>query len=244
MSDPPAKTDFSELPKRPVDSHGGLFGHLRGYLLAGILVTAPISITIYLTWGFLVFIDDHVGQLIPTAYNPNTYMPFSVPGLGLVIAAAFFTLVGWFARNVLGRLIINLSEYIVARMPGVRMVYGALKQIFEAVMTTKAQSFREVVMFEYPRPEIWAMGFVTGATKGEVQRLTNDGDEVLNVFLPTTPAPTSGFLLFIPRKELVFLDMSVEDAFKLVVSAGILTPPDRGAKPAGGGKALPQKEKE
>lgn len=206
------------------EARTGLFGRLRGYFLAGILVTAPISITVYLTYGFLVFVDSKVSSIIPHTYNPNTYLPFSVPGLGVVIAVVFFILAGWFARNFLGRLIINVSEYIVHRMPVIRTIYGGVKQIFETVMTSKSQAFRDVVMFEFPRKGVWGMGFVTGVTKGEAQRLTED--EVVNVFFPTTPNPTSGFLLFVPRKDLIFLEMSVEDAIKMIVSGGIITPPD------------------
>lgn len=208
-----------------VKPHDRLIVRLRGYFLAGVLVTAPISITLYLTWAFLMFVDSKVTPLIPYQYNPNSYLPFSMPGLGLIVAVTFFILVGWFARNVLGRLLISVSEYVVHRVPVIRTIYAALKQIFETVMTSQSQAFREVVMFEYPRKGIWALGFVTGQTKGEVQRLTDE--EVVNVFLPTTPNPTSGFLLFIPRKDLRIMTMTVEEGIKMIVSGGIITPPDR-----------------
>jgi len=211
------------------DGQGGsLFVRLRGYLLAGVLVTAPIAITVYLTYGFLLWVDSKVTPLIPPDYNPNAYLPFSMPGLGLIIAAIFFILIGWFAKNILGRVLIQVSENIVHRLPIVRAIYKALKQIFETVMTSQSQAFREVVMFEYPRPGSWALGFVTGVTQGEVQRVTDT--EVVNVFLPTTPNPTSGYLLFLPRKDLVFMDMTVEEGIKMIVSGGILTPPDRSAE--------------
>lgn len=207
------------------DGHGGgLFVRLRTYLFAGILVTAPITITGYLTYGFLLWVDSKVTPLIPPHYNPNAYLPFSMPGLGLIVAAVFFVLIGWFAKNFLGRLVIQASESIVHRLPIIRAIYKGLKQVFETVIGNQAQAFREVVMFEFPRKGVWAMGFVTGTTKGEVQRLT--ADEVVNVFYPTTPNPTSGFLLFIPKKDLVFLEMSVDDAIKMIISGGILTPPD------------------
>jgi uncharacterized membrane protein len=208
------------------DGDGGTpFARLRGYFLTGIVVTAPISITLYVTWEFLKFVDSRVTPLIPQQYNPNEYLPFSMPGLGLLIAVVFFIMIGWFARNILGKVLINLSEYVVDRLPVIRTIYGALKQIFETVMASQSQAFREVVMFEYPRPGIWALGFLTGVTKGEVQRLTDN--EVVNVFLPTTPNPTSGFLLFVPRKDLKVMDMTVEEGIKMIVSGGILTPPDR-----------------
>lgn len=204
-----------------------VMARLRGYFLAGVLVTAPISITLYLTWLFLVFVDSKVTPLIPDQYSPDNYLPFSMPGLGLVIAVTFFILIGWLAKNVFGRMVINMSEYIVRRLPIVRSLYGATKQIFETVMTSQSQAFREVVMFEYPRRGIWCLGFVTGISKGEIQRLTDD--EVVNIFVPTTPNPTSGFLLFVPRQDLTVLEMSVEEGIKLIVSGGIITPLDRGS---------------
>lgn len=206
-------------------SNVGWFSRLRGYFLAGILVTAPIGITVYLTWIFLQFVDARVTPLIPEHYNPNTYLPFSLPGIGLIVVVFSFILVGWFAKNFLGRILIRFSEYIVHRVPVIRAVYKAIKQIFETIMTSQSKAFREVVLLEYPRKGVWSLGFVTGRTRGEVQRTTEE--ETMSVFVPTTPNPTSGYLLFVPKKELYFLDMTVEEAAKLVVSAGIITPPDR-----------------
>lgn len=201
----------------------GIWGKLRGYFLTGILITAPISLTIYLGWIFIDFMDSKVSSLMPTKYNPETYLPFSVPGLGFLIFMIVITLIGALTAGILGRYFIHLSERIVEKMPILRSIYGAIKQIFETVLSTQSSAFREVVLFEYPRPGIWAMGFITGITEGEIQDLTED--EVLNVFLPTTPNPTSGFLLFIPKSDLMFLEMSVEDGIKMVVSGGIITPP-------------------
>jgi uncharacterized membrane protein len=200
-----------------------LFARLRGYFLAGILVTAPIGITFYLTWTFVKFIDSSVSNLIPEKYYPET----AVPGIGLLIAVSGFVLIGWFAKNFLGRLIIRLSEYIVHRMPVIRNLYGAIKQIIETIMASQSQAFRDVVILEYPRKGVYSVGFVTGRSRGEIQRVITD--ETVNVFVPTIPNPTSGYLLFVPRKELHFLDMTVEEGVKLVISGGIITPPDRGA---------------
>ena len=210
------------------ESHLGrsLGARIRGYLLTGIVVTAPISITIYLTYIFLSFVDKHVTKLFPDAWYYGLYGGTTIPGLGLIVVVIFFIFVGWFATNFLGRLVIRISEYIVDRMPVIRTLYGAIKQIFETIMASKSQAFRDAVMLEYPRKGVWSIGFVTGTTEGEVQRITSE--ETVNVFVPTTPNPTSGYLLFVPKKELAYLDMTVEEAVKLVVSAGIITPPDRG----------------
>ena len=201
------------------------FGRLRNYFLAGVLVTAPISITIYLTWTFLQFIDNKIVHFVPEQYNPSTYLPFSMPGLGLIIALVFFVIVGWSTRNFLGRLLVRVTEYIVERVPVINTIYGAVKQIFETVMTSQSDAFKDVVMFEYPRKGTWVMGFVTGNTKGEVQKKTKS--ETMNIFVPTTPNPTSGFLLFVPKKDLIYMDMSVEEGIKMIVSGGILTPEEQ-----------------
>lgn len=199
--------------------------HLRGYFFAGVLITAPIGITFYLAWLIIKWVDGWVTPLLPPLYNPETYLPFGIPGLGLLIVCAVLTLIGAITAGILGRFWLRTSERVLARMPVIRSVYAAIKQIFETVLSHKSDAFRDVVLFEYPRRGSWAMGFITGKTEGEVQDIT--GDEVVNVFLPTTPNPTSGYLLFIPRRELVVLSMSVEEGIKMVVSGGIVTPPDR-----------------
>lgn len=221
-------------PVSALDEHlngakSGLFARFRGYFLAGILVTAPIGITVYLTYSFFVLVDSRVRKLLPLEkiISPE-YQDVALPGLGIIAAILFFILVGWFAKNFLGRLFIRASEYIVDRLPVVNAVYGAIKQIFETVMASKSDAFKDVVMFEYPRKGIWVMGFVTGTTKGEVQSMTNT--EVVNVFLPTTPNPTSGFLLFVPKEDLIYMKMGVEEAIKMIVSGGIVTPPEGGNK--------------
>lgn len=201
------------------------YGHIRGYFLAGILVTAPIGITFYISWLLIRWVDSKVTPLLPAAYNPETYLPFAVPGLGLVIVFVTLTFIGWATAGMVGRLWTRVSEKTLARMPVIRSIYGAVKQITETILQQQSNAFRQVVLFEYPRRGSWAIGFITGQTQGEVQNLTQD--DVVNVFLPTTPNPTSGYLLFIPRKELVVLGMTVEEGIKMVVSGGIVTPPDR-----------------
>lgn len=211
-----------EKPRKAI--RPSLVGRLRAYFLAGVLVTAPIAITFYLVWLFITFVDGRVRPLIPPAYNPETYLPVTIPGIGLLIAVVVLTLIGAITAGYVGRIFVRLSEQALARMPVIRSIYGATKQIFETVFANQSKAFREVVLVEYPRHGIWAIGFITGTTEGEVQELTED--EVMNVFLPTTPNPTSGFLLFVPRRDLVFLSMTIEEGVKMVVSGGIVTPPD------------------
>jgi uncharacterized membrane protein len=201
----------------------GFGARLRAYLLAGVVITAPISITFYLAWMFITFVDARVTPLIPEAYNPTTYLPFAIPGLGLVIVIVALTLIGALTAGFVGRLVVRFYDRVLGRMPVLRSIYSATKQIIETVVAHQSTAFREAVLVEYPRRGIWCIGFLTGVTRGEVQKLTEE--EVLNVFLPTTPNPTSGFLLFVPRGDLVILDMSVEEALKMVISGGIVSPP-------------------
>jgi uncharacterized membrane protein len=212
-------------PKRVRSIRLGFVARLRAYFFAGILVTAPIGITIYLAWLFITVVDDWVRPFIPPAYNPENYLRFSLPGIGLLVVLVGLTFIGAVTANFLGRFFLRLSERILNRMPVIRSVYSAVKQIFETVLAQQSGAFREVVLVEYPRRGIWSLGFITGTTQGEVQELTED--EMLNVFVPTTPNPTSGFLLFVPQSEVVRLSMSVEEGIKMVVSGGIVTPPDR-----------------
>ena len=203
----------------------GLGPRIRAYFFAGVLIVAPISITFYLAWLFIKYVDSKVTPLIPAAYNPENYLPFAVPGLGLVILVVGLTLVGALTAGFMGRLWVRFSEQLLARMPVIRNIYSAVKQIFETILADQSVAFREAVLVEYPRRGVWTIGFITGRTKGEVQNLT--ADECINVYVPTTPNPTSGFLLFVPKQDLVPLTMSVQEAIKMVISTGIIAPPDR-----------------
>ena len=207
----------------------GLGPRLRRYFFTGVVVTAPIVITLWSAWWVLSFLDSVITKIIPAEYNPNTYLPFAIPGMGLVVTVLFFIVVGFLARNFLGRLIIRASEYIVGRLPLVNTVYNAIKQVFEMTIGTQSTAFRDVVLFQYPNENSWTIGFVTGSTPGEIQSVGN-GSEVLNVYSPVTPT-TAGFIFFIPKKDLIFLSMSVEDAVKLIASGGIITPPVKVAAP-------------
>ena len=200
----------------------GLFARFRRYFLAGILVTSPILITAYVTWLIVTFVDTQVAGMLPESLDFTKKLPHQIPGIGLIISIITITFIGAITPGFIGRTLLKAGERILNKMPVVRSIYGAIKQIMETVMSTNSDSFREVVLVEYPRKGIWVIGFVTGETKGEVQSLTKD--KVINIFVPTTPNPTSGFLLFIPQKDLVYMGMKVEDAVKMVISGGIVTP--------------------
>ena len=199
---------------------------LRRWFLAGLLVTGPIVVTGYIVWLVVDIIDSQVVRLLPAHLDPHQYL--DVPGLGLIIAVVAVMLIGAATTGFIGRALIRMGESIVNSLPVVRSVYGAIKQIMETVMATQSDAFREVVLIEYPRRGIWAIGFVTSPTKGEVQNMSSEN--LINVFVPTTPNPTSGFLLFFPRDEAITLDMGVEEAVKMVISGGIVTPDDPRAK--------------
>lgn len=198
----------------------GMMGRLRAYFLAGVLVTAPIAVTAYIGWWFISLIDAWVRPLIPAGYLPDTYLPFSIPGLGLVIVVAVLTLFGAFAAGYVGRLMLGYGEGLVARMPVVNGVYSTVKQIVETVLAKKSSAFRAVVMLEYPRPGLWSLGFITGPAHPEVQRHIDE--DAVHVFIPCAP-PTAGYLVIVPRRMVTVLDMPVEDGLKLMVSGGIIS---------------------
>ena len=195
---------------------------LRNYFLAGLLLTAPITLTLYTAWLVVGYVDTVVTNLIPANYNPNTYLPFAVPGLGIIILVVVLTLIGFVTANFLGRMMVNLGERIVARLPVIRSFYSAVKQIFETVFSKQTQSFREVVLVEYPRKEMWALGLVIAKSAPEIQNKAPE--ELFSVFIPTMSF-TSGYLVFLARKDMSTLDMTVEECLKMVVSGGIVVPP-------------------
>lgn len=196
---------------------------LQAYFFTGVLVITPIAITLYIAYSFLIFVDSVVTPIIPPDYNPNTYLPFALPGLGLIIAVLFFIKIGWFARNFLGQTIIKVSEYIVDRIPILSPIHKAIKQALQTLMTDQTKAFREAVLLEFPRKGTWVVGFVTGSVADEFKKLSPN-DEMLNVYVPTAPLPTQGFLLFVPRRKLVSLNMKVDEAIKMIVTGGIVTP--------------------
>ena len=198
---------------------------LRNYFLTGFIVCAPLAITAWITWSFVGWVDGWVTPYIPSRYTPNNYLPFSVPGFGLIVALVLITLIGFLTAGIVGRTVVGFGERLLGRVPLVRSVYTALKQIFDTVLADRSSSFKTAGLMEYPRKGVWSIVFVATRASGEIKTILSDqGDEMLAVFLPPTPNPTSGFLLYVPRSDVRILNMSIEGALKLVVSAGLVTP--------------------
>ena len=227
----------------------GLIARIRANFLTGLVVIAPIALTIWLIWTVTGWIDSWVWPFVPSAYRPDalirTYLcdfgsdtPAQLPfychleaahlrGIGVFIFLIFTVIVGWIAKGIMGRSLIAWGEGLVDRMPVVRSVYNGVKQVTETVFNQSESKFDKACLIEYPRPGVWGVGFVSTKAKGEILARLPD-DEILTVFLPTTPNPTSGFLLYVPKRDVIFLDMSVEDAAKLIISAGLVYPNPKG----------------
>ena len=214
------------VPEKPMEEeprvHHRFWARLKTYFLTGLVVAVPIGVTIYLAWSFVTFVDDKVLPLVPKGPWRDALTAYDIPGLGLVILILALTVLGALAANLFGNALIVLGERIVARMPVVRTIYTGLKQIMQTVVAQGDDTFQDVCLFEYPRRGIWAIGFVTTHTRGEISR--TGGEEMVSVFLPTTPNPTSGYLLFIPKTDAHILNMTVEEGAKLVISAGLVVP--------------------
>ena len=195
---------------------------IKTYLFTGILVTAPVGMTFYIAYNLIIYIDKWSNAIVPPKFRFSEYLKVEVPGLGVAVILTALILIGMFTTGYVGRFFVRLGERILSKMPFISSVYNLLKQVFETFFSGKKQSFNQVVLLEYPRKGIWVLGFVSAKTDGEIGKKI-DG-KVLNVFVPTTPNPTSGFLIFVPEKDVIKLKMSVEDGLKLVISCGIVVP--------------------
>jgi len=212
-----------------------MLARLRTSFLTGIVVIAPVALTLWLIWSVIGWFDGFVLPFVPDAYRPeqilNTFFGYdlklNIRGVGVVVFLIFATLVGWLAKGLIGRSFIKYAENLVNRMPVVRSFYSGIKQIAETVFAQQERSFEKACMIEYPRKGIWAIGFISTTAKGEIAERNSSAGPMVSVFVPTTPNPTSGFLLFFPKADIVELDMSIEDAAKLVISAGLVYPPTK-----------------
>jgi len=242
-------TNRNESPLPEPRPRRSLFGGLRTSFLTGLVVIAPIGLTVWLVWTVIGWVDGFVLPFVPEAYQPENIFdtifgiaaPMNIRGIGAVFFLIFTIFVGWMAKGLIGRSLINWGEGLVERMPVVRSIYNGLKQIAETVFAQAETSFDKACLVQYPRPGLWAIAFIATSAKGEVQRRIPVDDQMMSVFLPTTPNPTSGFLLFVPRRDVIELEMTVEDAAKLVISAGLVYP--QGQTPAIDPDSLPVRDR-
>ena len=229
------------------ETRAGLGLRLRNYFLTGLVVVGPLAITLYIVWWSIKLIDEWVNPFIPPLYNPQTYLKFAVPGFGVLFAVIALTMIGALAANLLGRSLISSGELFLERMPIVRNLYRGLKQMFES-MVAAAQpenQFAQVGLLEFPSKGIWSLVYVTGDAGGELKRVAPGGEEDnVVVWMPTGFMPPTGFVCIVPRRDVLPLEMSVEDAAKIVMTAGLVMPDyqeqlrelARSAKPSGSAK--------
>lgn len=236
----PNPSPFESEPKK----RAGLFARLRTSFLTGIVVIAPVGLTVWLIWTVIGWVDGFVWPFVPGAYHPTELLnrllgltgedrvEVNVRGLGVVVFLIFTIAVGWIAKGLIGRSLISFGESLVDRTPVVRSIYSGIKQLAETVFAQTERSFEKACLIEYPRKGIWAVAFISTDTRGEVAEKAHAMGGLVSVFVPTTPNPTSGFLLFFPKEDVIELDMSLEDAAKLVISAGLVYPNGTDAKQA------------
>ena len=198
---------------------------LKNYFLTGIIVAAPVAITAYMSYHLVIWINEITSRLIPQQWRIGNFVPYAVPGLGLILLIIGLLVIGMITTGYVGKFFVKLWERIIRKMPIVSSFYSLMKQIFETFLSQKSRSFSEVVLVQYPRPGLWTIAFVAkDETQGEIALKTEQ--QMMSIYVPTTPNPTSGFLIFVPKNDVIKLDMSVEDGIKYVLSCGIVTPQD------------------
>src|SRR5690349_18286200 len=210
---------------KPAPSQTSVAGRIRNYFLTGLVVAGPLAITVWLIWSIITWVDGFVTPIIPPAYRPESYLPWPIPGTGLIIAIVALTLLGFLTANLVGRTLVELGEGLLNRMPIVRPIYKTMKQIFETLFSKSGSSFRKVALVEFPAPGMWSLVFISLPPGGDVAtKLPEKDGDYVSVFLACTPNPTTGFFFFVRRKDLIELDISVENAMTLLISAGMVQP--------------------
>jgi len=205
-----------------------LGGRLRNYFLTGLVVAGPLAVTAWLIWSFITWVDDLVRPIVPVMYRPETYLPWKIPGSGLVIAFFALTMLGFLTANLVGRTLLQLGESVLDRMPIVRPIYKTVKQVFEMLFSKSGTSFRKVGLVEFPAPGMWSLVFISQPPSRDIAAKLPDGEQQISVFLPCTPNPTTGFFFYLPRNKIIELDIPVESAATLLVSAGMIQPGGNG----------------
>ena len=224
-------TEIDQSPGAPtpveavkvVASQTSFAGRIRNYFLTGLVVAGPLAITAWLIWSIITWADDFVRPLIPPPYRPESYLPWPIPGTGLIISFVVLTLLGFLTANLVGRTLVELGEGLLNRMPIVRPVYNTMKQIFESLFSKSGSSFRKVALVEFPGPGMWSLVLLSQPPSADFAKKLPQGEHV-SAFMPCTPNPTTGFFFYVKRKDLIELDISVENAMTLLISAGMVQP--------------------
>ena len=219
----PLAAEIGHAAEKPLPFHPGPVGRLRNYFLTGLILVGPLYITISLTWWFINWVDDLVRPFIPLAYRPETYLPVKLPGTGLIVAFFALTMLGFLTANFVGRKLVEASEGILSRIPMVRPIYKSLKQIFETLFSKSGTSFRRVGLVEFPSPGMWSLVFLANPASAEIAARLPETEHVA-AFMPCTPNPTTGFFFYVPRRDIIDLEISVEQAMTLLMSAGMVQP--------------------
>lgn len=206
------------------DTPRGLVARLRNYFLTGLIVAGPVAITLYLTWWFVTWVDGLVRPLVPEAYRPETYLPWGLPGSGLIVAVVALTLIGFLAANFIGRQLVAIGEGILGHMPVVRAIYRGLKQVFETIFSSSGSGLRKVGLVEFPSPGMWSVVLISHTPNEQMAANLPGEEEHVAVFLPCAPNPTTGFFFYVPKSRVIEVDMSAEDAATLIMSAGVVQP--------------------
>lgn len=206
------------------DMPRGLIARFRNYFLTGLIVAGPVAITLYLTWWFVNWVDNLVRPFVPMAYRPETYLPFILPGSGLIVAVFALTMLGFLTANLIGRTLVEIGEKVLGRMPVVRAIYRGLKQVFETLFSGSGSSLRRVGLVEFPSPGMWSIVLISQVPSANVAARLPSQEEHISVFLPCAPNPTTGFFFYVPKSRVVEIDMSTEEAATLIMSAGVVQP--------------------
>src|SRR6202051_2827105 len=213
----------TRLPGNIIKPSPGAMSRIRNYFLTGLIVAGPVAVTVWLIWWFVTWVDNVVRPFIPTAYRPETYLPVHIPGTGLITAFVALTLLGFLTANLIGRKLVDFGESLLNRMPIVRPIYRTAKQIFQTLFSKSDSSFRRVGLVEFPSPGMWSRVFLTQSPSAEISGRLPETDYV-SAFMPCTPNPTTGFFFYVPKRDVIDLDITVEAAMQLLMSAGIIQP--------------------
>jgi uncharacterized membrane protein len=222
MSENPQPEEATIFAPPPAPKHSFGAG-LRTWFLTGVVIAGPLAVTGWLVWWFVDTVDHWVRPLVPPTLWPDYYLPFRVPGTGVVLAVVGLTLLGFLAANLAGRTLLRLGEYILDRMPVVRGIYKAVKQVFETVFSQQSTSFRKVGLVQFPRKGMWSIVFISAPPNETLREKLPEGEH-LSVFLPCTPNPTTGFWFYLPARDVIEVPISADEAFKLIMSAGVIQP--------------------